>query len=263
MFLTQRQWLERIPRKTQTCRPGFSPSMSSLDRPFTGRLANKDLVSFEVDCKGLCLAAIQMVEVKVSPSRPAFEKFEQDIFKRVRAEMTLDGLKDDLVFRSFRDLYWTFGMDPTKERVSSEALLRRILVGQNLWRVNNVVDTANLASVVHKLPIGLTDISKMTGKLTVRTAGKGEVFRRIGGESLECRGREIVLADDEKIVCYGYATHDSDFTRVTNRSNEVVLLIYGFPGISEDSISQASASTAKMIEQWLDCRITGQGLFQS
>jgi DNA/RNA-binding domain of Phe-tRNA-synthetase-like protein len=237
--------------------------MSSLDAPFTGRLANKDLVSFEVDRKGLSLAAIQMVEVEVSPSRPAFEEFEHDIFKRVRAEMTLDGLKDDPVFRSFRDLYWTFGMDPTKERVSSEALLRRILVGQNLWRVNNVVDTANLASVAHKLPIGLTDVSKMAGGLTVRTARKGEVFSRIGGGSLECRGREIVLADDEKIVCYGFATHDSDLTRVTNRSSEVLLLIYGFPGAAEENMKEASISTVGMIEQWLDCRITGLGLFRS
>jgi DNA/RNA-binding domain of Phe-tRNA-synthetase-like protein len=237
--------------------------MSSINRPFTGRLADKDLVSFEVDCKGLSLAVIQMVKVRVTPSPEAFEAFEQSIFKRIRTEMTLDGLKDDPVFRQFRDLYWSFGMDPTKERVSSEALLRRILVGQNLWRVNNVVDTANLASAAHKLPIGLTDVSKLTGKLRVRAAKRGEKFRKIGGGSLVCRGREIVLADEEKIVCYGYATHDSDVTRVTNQSNEVLLLIYGFPGITKDSMKQASAKTLGMINQWLECDTAGQRLFTS
>jgi DNA/RNA-binding domain of Phe-tRNA-synthetase-like protein len=237
--------------------------MRSIGRPFSGRLADGNFVNFEVNCKGLSLAAIQMVDLRVSPSLPDFEKYEQEVFGRIRAQLTLDDLKDDSIFRSFRDLYWAFGMDPTKLRVSSEALLRRILVGQNLWRVNSVVDVANLASVVHKLPIGLTDVSKINGKLTIRTAKKGEAFRRIGGEVIECRGREIVLADDEKIVCYGFATHDSDPTRVTDRSTEVLLLIYGSPGVGEDNIQLASSTTVDMVEQWLDCRITGLGLFRS
>jgi DNA/RNA-binding domain of Phe-tRNA-synthetase-like protein len=237
--------------------------MTSLDRPFTGRLANKDLVSFEVECKGLCLAAIQMVGVKVSTSKPEFEEFERSVFERVRAEMTLDALKDDCVFRSFRDLYWSFGLDPTKERVSSEALLRRILVGQNLWRVNNVVDTANVASVAHKLPIGLTDVSKLAGQLTVRTARRGELFHKIGGESLECRGREIVVADEEKIVCYGYATHDSDLTRVTDQTNEVLLLVYGSRATTMIDISRALTLTIGLVSEWLECRTTGTRVFQS
>lgn len=220
-------------------------------------------MSFKVDCKGLSLGVIQMVDVRVAPSPPAFEDYEQEVFDRIRSEMTLDGLKDDPVFRSFRELYWTFGMDPTKLRVSSEALLRRILVGQNLWRVNSVVDVGNLASVVHKLPIGLTDLSKIVGKLSVRTAKKGELFRRIGGEALECRGREIVLADEEKIVCFGYATHDSDITRVTDHSNEVLMLIYGSARTSEDEMNRASTTTLDMIERWLDCRVTGRRLFRS
>ena len=237
--------------------------MSSFKRPFTGKLAGKDLVRFEVDYPGLRLAAIQMVNVRVSSSEPTFEECEEDAFTRIRSEMTLDGLKDDPIFRSFRDLYWTFGMDPTKLRVSSEALLRRILVGQNLWRVNNVVDVANLASAIHKLPIGLTDVSKLVGNIVVRSARNGEVFHKIGGETIVCRGREVVVADSEKIVCFGYATHDSDLTKVTERTNEVLLLIYGSPQISSDGISRALNTTSDMVEQWLHCRIAGRQVFHS
>ena len=41
---------------------------------------------------------------------------------------SMDDIRKDRIIRSFRDLYWRMSIDPTKQRPSSEALLRRILV---------------------------------------------------------------------------------------------------------------------------------------
>jgi len=237
--------------------------MSSFDKPFVGLLAGRNPVKFEVDHHGLRLAAIQMTGVRIAPSVSAFEGYEQDIFRRLRADTTLDSLKDDPIFRSFRDLYWSHGMDPTKLRVSSEALLRRVLVGQNLWRVNDVVDVANLASVAHHLPVGLVDLSKLVGDITVRNAHMGEEFYRIGGGTVVCRGREIVLADAEKIICFGYATHDSDLTRVTDETNDVLLLVFGSPAVSLEYMLRSAHDTLKIAERWLNCSVGGLKVFSS
>lgn len=206
---------------------------------------------------------VRLSNLVITKLSERFEEFERGVFREIRRRMTLDDLKNDARFRSYRDLYWTFGMDPTKLRVSSEALVRRVLRGENLWRVSSLVDVANLSSARHALPIGLIDFSTISGGLEIRAARKEEVFTRIGGKTLTCRGREIVLADAEKIICFGYATHDSDVTKVTPTSREVLLLIYGAPVVSKEEIHSAMALTLSMVREWVQCEIGESHLFTS
>lgn len=213
-------------------------------------------IRFEVDRPGLSISLIVLEELKVGRSSSSFEEYEKETFKEIRSQMTLEDAKDDPIFRSYRDLYWTFGMDPTKLRVSSEAVLRRILKGLNLWRISDIVDIVNLASAYHKIPIGLIDASKLKGDLVIRTASNGELFQRIGGKIMMCRGREIVVADEQKIVCFGYATHDSERTKVTSESRSVYVLLYGAAVATEGIMDNANKITLDMIDQWLDCRVS-------
>ncbi|MHA2210660.1 MAG: B3/B4 domain-containing protein [Candidatus Thorarchaeota archaeon] len=218
-------------------------------------------MKFEIDRDELKVWIAKLSDLKVGKSSTEFEAFEQEIFNEIRSQDDLECMKNDTLFRSYRDLYWSFGMDPTKLRVSSEALRRRILRGLNLWRISDVVDVANLASVYHKLPIGLVDDAKREGELRIRTAEKGEEFVRIGGKTLHCRGREIVLADDAKIICFGYATHDSEQTKVTPNTKDVLVLIYGAKAATNRVMNFAVETTTGMINRWLDCTIIDHRIF--
>ena len=231
--------------------------MSSLENPDP----NGFDFSFHVDRENLIFSMTRLSDVMITRSIGDFESYEQDLFKEIRKSVTLEDAKDDPIFRSYRDLYWTFGMDPTKHRVSSEALLRRVLRELNFWRVSNLVDVANLASAYHKLPIGLVDDSQRNGDLVVRTAKKNEIFTRIGGDEITCRGREIVLADQEKIICYGYATHDSDHTKVTTHTKDVLLILYGAPVITHKVMNQATCTTIDMITKWVECTVHKTRIF--
>ena len=217
---------------------------------------------FEVDREGLSVWLAKLSDLKLGKSGKEFEVYEQGVFNEIRSQDDLESMKDDTLFRSYRDLYWTFGMDPTKLRVSSEALRRRVLRGLNLWRISDVVDVANLASAYHKLPIGLVDDAKRKGVLRIRTAKKGEEFVRIGGKSIHCRGREIVLADDERIICFGYATHDSEFTKVVPTTKDVLILIYGAQAATNQIMNSAIAITTEMIDSWIDCSLVGHRIFR-
>lgn len=229
----------------------ISVSMSLLPR-----------LSFEVDRDELSVWMAKLSNLKLGKSSKEFEVYEQDIFNEIRSQDDLESMKDDALFRSYRDLYWTFGMDPTKLRVSSEALRRRILRGLNLWRISDLVDVANLASAYHKLPIGLVDDAKREGALRVRTARKGEEFVRIGGKSIQCRGREIVLADDEKIICFGYATHDSELTKVAPETKDVLLLVYGAQAVTNQIMESAIKTTLDLIDRWVDCSMVDHRIFR-
>ena len=63
-------------------------------------------------------------------------------------------------------MYKRIGLDPTKTRPSSEALLRRVRKGDPLPRVNSLVDVCNWCSVEFQLPYGLYDAAQVEGDVT-------------------------------------------------------------------------------------------------
>ncbi len=88
-----------------------------------------------------------------------------------------------------RTLYKSFGMDPSRHRPSSEALLRRVLKGRDLYHINNVVDTCNLASLSFLLPLGMYDLPLIQGDVTLRTGREGEEYAGIRKGPVHLEGR--------------------------------------------------------------------------
>src|ERR1039457_3749082 len=75
-----------------------------------------------------------------------------------------------------RTMYKQCGIDPTKTRPSSEALLRRVRKGDSLPRVNSLVDLINWCSVESQLPFGLYDHDQIHGFVTLRLGAPGEAY---------------------------------------------------------------------------------------
>ncbi|MCD6591402.1 MAG: hypothetical protein J7K78_00090, partial [Thaumarchaeota archaeon] len=77
--------------------------------------------------------------LKVSPMLEELEKFKLEVYERIRSRFRLEDLKDEPLIRAYRDFFWRIGIDPTKIRPASEALIRRILSGKGLPRINTLV----------------------------------------------------------------------------------------------------------------------------
>ncbi|HEX9529532.1 MAG TPA: phenylalanine--tRNA ligase beta subunit-related protein, partial [Acidimicrobiales bacterium] len=93
-----------------------------------------------------------------------------------------------------RALYRRFGIDPTKTRPSSEALLRRALRGDRFPRINSLVDVANVMSLLAQSPVGLYDLDRVEGLLTIRVGAEGEGYQGIGKDHVNVGGR-LCVAD--------------------------------------------------------------------
>ena len=76
-------------------------------------------------------------------------------------------------------LYKALGLDPTKTRPSNEALLRRVLKGEALYRVNTLVDALNLCSLRAQLPFGLYDLDRVRPPVVLRRGAAGEGYEGI------------------------------------------------------------------------------------
>ncbi len=121
-----------------------------------------------------------------------------------------------------RDLYKSFNMEPSRHRPSSEALLRRTLQGKGLYRISNVVDGCNLASLSMLLPIGMYDLALVGGSVTLRTGGEGDQYPGIRKGPVNLAGR-LGLFDDQGP--FGSPTSDSARTCVTQATTAVLAVI--------------------------------------
>lgn len=87
-----------------------------------------------------------------------------------------------------RELYNALGMEPTRHRPSSEALLRRVLQGKGLYRLDPIVDCGNLFSLAHSLPLGLYDREHIEESITLRLGFEGESYPGIRKDLVNVAG---------------------------------------------------------------------------
>lgn len=187
---------------------------------------------------------------EVKRDDPALEKFKLEISEETRKIYTLESVKDAPIFRAYRDFYWRVGIDPTKVRPAGEALVRRILAGKPLPRINTLVDAYNLASVRTGVAIGAFDTFRVKGELLMRSAKAGENFKGIGMTEAEVlKGNEPVVSDGEKLIAI-YPYRDSDDTKITERTDGVLLLICGVPGIPEETLRNCADVTTDFITRF-------------
>src|SRR5512137_2942998 len=106
---------------------------------------------------GIGVVEGEIASVAIAPDDPALEALKLETARIVSSQYTLEKVKDDPVFRAYRDFFWSVGIDPTKTRPASEALVRRILAGKPLPTINTAVDAYNLASVRTGVPLAAFD----------------------------------------------------------------------------------------------------------
>jgi DNA/RNA-binding domain of Phe-tRNA-synthetase-like protein len=140
-----------------------------------------------------------------------------------------------------RELYRAFGIDPTRTRPSSEALLRRALLGKPMPKILNAVDVCTLCSLHFLLPIGLYDAGKIRGAVTLRRGRPGESYPGIRKDDVHLEGRPV-LADEEG--AFGNPTSDSLRTSVTTGTTSLLMVIFAPRSVAPPALA-AHVETAR------------------
>src|SRR6266404_4883362 len=123
--------------------------------------------------------------------------------------------------------YKALGKDPARYRGSAEALLRRLIAGKGMPRINNVVDVINLVSVESRLPIGLYDLAHVQSEIVFRRGRAGETYKGIGKYDLNLEGLPVFC---DSVGPHGSPTSDSERTMVTAETTQVLAVIVSFGG---------------------------------
>ncbi|MGQ9617628.1 MAG: B3/B4 domain-containing protein [Candidatus Aminicenantia bacterium] len=124
--------------------------------------------------------------------------------------------------RATRSLYKKIGIDPTKERPSSEALFKRALKDDFPF-INSIVDTINFCSLNFLIPYGLYGAEKIKNKITIRKGEKGDFYETIGKGKINLEGKIAVF---DEIGPFGNPTADSRRACVEKNTKKAITLIF-------------------------------------
>ena len=152
----------------------------------------------------------------------------QVLEQKFRNELTPDSLKEIPSILATRRVYKACGKDPSRYRPASEALIRRMLQGKELYQKDTLVDLVNLASIAYGYSIGGFDADRFVGDtLTLGIGREGEPYEGIGRGLINIHGLPV-YRDAEGGV--GTPTSDNERTKMTLDTRHLVVLINGYDG---------------------------------
>ena len=157
--------------------------------------------------------------------------------ERFRRELTTESLKLMPSIAATRSVYRACGKDPSRYRPASEALIRRMLQGKELYQINTLVDLIDLASIAYGYSIGGFDASYFVGDtLTLGIGREGEPYEGIGRGPINIAGLPV-YRDGEGGV--GTPTSDHERTKIRLTTTRLVVLINGYDGNAQRVMDNA------------------------
>ena len=131
---------------------------------------------------------------------------------------------------AWRAAYKGFGIKQTRYRSSVERLVKNVLAGRPLARVNAFVDLYNAVSLAHVLPLGADDLGKVTPPLAFRYAREGDSFVDMAeaGEQPEApKPGEVVYADAAHVLCRRWNWRQDARTLITPATTRAIVTVQG------------------------------------
>ena len=177
-------------------------------------------------------AAVIVVEGSGAPEDrpPAIEAYVAEAERNCRARWSAMELSAIPGVAAWRRAYKGFGIKSTSYRSSVERLVKRVLAGGDLPRVNGCVDLYNAVSLEHVLCAGADDLDRVVGDLAFRFAREGDTFidmAPVEGLPPEQppKAGEVVYAAGSTVLCRRWNWRQDARSIVTPRTRWVVLTI--------------------------------------
>lgn len=180
-------------------------------------------------CPDLVLGCIQAkVSVESSP-KELWEEINSccDVLQREIHIEELEGLPR---IKAGREAYKKLGKAPSRYRLSSEALIRRVLQGKGVYKINNVVDINNLISLKSTFPIGSYNLKNLNSPIILRIGQKGEQYKGIGKELINISSLPVLT---DALGSFGSPTSDSERAMITNDVREILMCLFSFNGAKD------------------------------
>jgi DNA/RNA-binding domain of Phe-tRNA-synthetase-like protein len=151
------------------------------------------------------VAFVVAENLAIAPERPAgLDALIAEREAAARARWAGTELSQIPGIAAWRAAYKGFGIKQTRYRSSVERLVKNVLAGRSLARVNAFVDLYNAVSLAHVLPLGADDFDRVLPPLTFRYAREDDSFVDMAEEGdihEPPKPGEVVYADAGHVLC--------------------------------------------------------------
>ena len=178
-------------------------------------------------CPGFVGACVETTVANAPAPQGLWQEIEA-LGEHYRETLTTETLKERSAIAATRRIYRACGKDPSRYRPAAEALIRRLLQGRELYRIDTLVDLINLASMRFGYSIGGFDADKIEGNtLTLGIGRAGEPYEGIGRGMLNIEGLPV-YRDNQGGV--GTPTSDNERTKIDLHTTHLLVLVNGYDG---------------------------------
>ena len=175
-------------------------------------------------CPGMQAGIIKASVINSETSDALWDELQAEA-ARIAATYATDTLSKRPAIAGTRQAYKTFGKDPARYRVSSEALCRRAIRGLDLYRINTLVDLINVVSMRSGYSIGGFDADRIEGDMTLGVGTADDLFYGIGRGQLNIEGMPVYR---DNIGGVGTPTSDEERTKITLDTTHLLITINAY-----------------------------------
>lgn len=181
------------------------------------------------------------MDVKVQDSLIIEDKIKE-LEKEINETYTLEQVLQIPSIKNARDGYKALGKDPSRYRLACESLFRRLVKGNGLYRVNNVVDAGNVLSIELAKSTAVLDYDKIQGNIHIRIGTDDDIYYGIGRGLINVNN--IPLYVDEESP-FGSPTSDTNRTAISENTKKILLMIICFDELDKDIIEEKAIDIFK------------------
>ena len=178
--------------------------------------------------------------------------------EEIREKYSVADIKQIPTILATRNAYKIAGKDPNRYRPSAEALMRRLINGNDLYKISTLVDLINLVSLKTGYSIGGFDKDKIVGAPTLGVGEEEEKFEGIGRGLLNIAGLPVYR---DEVGGIGTPTSDEVRTSISSETKNLFIIINGYSGI--DGLQEAIDYTIELLKKYAEATSVTSAIYSS
>jgi len=221
-------------------------------KDLTYTIADEVFARFPEYRRGVVLA----YEVKNGDSSPKLVELLRREESLARERLNAETLIAEPRLASWREAFRQLGFKPGDNRPSIEALLRRVLRGQELPSINALVDIGNIVSLRHILPVGGHAIDVLEHDVALRPASGAEQFTAFGSDQAEHPlAGEFIFTEGNAVLTRRWIWRQANHTLTLPQTTAIEFNLDALPPLTAAELEAAAGDVMELVGRFCGGRI--------
>lgn len=147
-----------------------------------------------------------------------------------------------------RDGYKALGKDPSHTRPACEALLRRFVKGDGIYRLGDIIDLGNVLSLLTSRSVCVVDANKIKGSIIIRQGNENESYEALNRGKLNISKLPVYC---DELGPFGCPTSDTLRTSISEETTKILIMLICF---SEEEINEDTNLMISLFKKYVNAK---------